>query len=630
MKNLALFFFLLALSIPGFSQKTKTEVSRFQYQTNTQTSTPQIVDTFLTGTQAHNPLYSTFSSWSDLGNTGLPALINQYRPIREALNPLMFEGSDGYGINNTNLVFYSANSPFSILGYNSGGTADKNGQTIKALFARNLKKKSNITVLGNYSNSDGHFSKQKCNSSAIRVNYLLIRKNYNLVTGFSRNSFSFNENGGLKSDEQLIGAYLPNLIPVNLSGAATKMSVLTWQGVQTGSIRLPGKHSITPDQPDSTVRDSLSETSSNKHSLRVVHAFRISSVSRKYTDSSSDSDFYQNTYSEDKATKDSMSFLSWTNDISLLSDTLHIGKHPVVLKGGINPDFYRYQYSNIVSNGYSLGLNGKITRRDQFNFIELAGNWTAAGYSAGDYKLAATYSLIPGKIENGSEISFELFVRGCSPDPIIREYQSNHFRWTNDFLRQHESGLNVKWNVTEIRSALAASIISNKGWIYFDTTGIPAQLKDRMTVLSLKGSKDFTAGAFRSSISALVQYSTSDKIRLPLFVGSTSTFMHHDIRFPSTGGEMQVEYGIDLSYSTGFYGYAYMPATGIFFAENEKVLGNYPNLNVFAQIKVKRTRMFVEWVQTFAGLLPEQSFAVLHYPSMRPHLKYGIYWHFYD
>ncbi|MCX6224198.1 MAG: hypothetical protein NTV01_05530, partial [Bacteroidia bacterium] len=364
--------------------------------------------------------------------------------------------------------------------------------------------------------------------------------------------------------------------------------------------------------------------------LRVAHAFRITDVSRKYSDSSSDSSFYQNTFSKNKVNKDSIRFLSWTNDISLLSDTLHIGKHPVMVKGGINPDFYRYQHDIIVSFGYSLGLNGKITKRDQFTNLELAGTWIAAGYPAGDYSLMAKYSLVPGKKENGSEISFELYTRGCSPDPVIRDYESNHFRWSNDFRRQHESGLSAKWNVPEIRSALTASIISNKGWIYFDTTGVPAQLNSRMTVLSMKGSKEFSAGPFRSTISALVQYSTSDKIRLPLFVGSTSTFMHHEIHFPKTKGELHVEYGLDLCYSTGFYGYSYMPASGIFFAQNEKIVGNYPNMNLFVQMKIKRTRVFVEWCQTFADLLPEQSFAVLHYPSMRPHLKYGIYWHFYD
>jgi len=629
MKNLALFILILAVSIPTFSQKSKTEVSRFQYQLSTRLTTPQPVDTALSGSQIHHPL-SSLSSWSNLGNTGLPALINQYRPVRDPLNPLIFEGVDGYGVNNTSLTFYSANNPFSMINYNSGGTADKNGQTIKALFARNLKQNGNITVMGNYSNADGHFSKQKCNSSAIQANYIRNRKNYSLVTGLSRHSFIFSENGGLKSDEDLASAYLPGLLAVNLSGATAKMTVLTWQGVQSGLIHFPRFHQTEVSQPDSTIRDSLAPPPINTQGIHLVHQFRISGVTRKYSDSSTDAGFYQNTYSDNKITKDSIGFLSWTNNISLLADTLHFGKLPVVLQGGINPDFYRYQRDSIVSSGYSLGLNGKISKRDQYTAMELSGRWVAAGYPAGDYNLTASYSLIPGKRENGPEMSFELFARGATPDPVIRDYRSNHFRWANDFSRQHESGLNVKVNVPKMSAGLVAGIVSNTGWIYFDTLGLPAQLDGRMFVFSAKGTKDFKAGVFRSSVSAMVQYSTSDRIRLPLFVGSTSTFIHHDISFPKTAGLLQIEYGIDLSYSSGFYGYAYMPATGVFYAENEKVLGNYPYLNVFAQMKVKRTRVFVAWCQTFADMLPEQSFAVLHYPSMRPHLKYGFYWHFYD
>jgi len=628
MKNLALSILILAFAIPAFSQKTKTEVTRFDYQVNTQTKTGQPVDTTLAGSQIHHPLYSSFSSWSDLGNTGLPALINQYRPVREALNPLIFEGIDGYGVNSNDLIFYSTQSPFSLLNYNSGGTADKNGQTIKALFARNIKKRDNITVLGSYYNSAGHFSNQNCNSSVIKANYLLKRKNYNLITGFSRNSFNFSENGGLKSDEDL-KTYLPSTISVNLTGAVTKMSILTLQGVQSGSINIGRKNTGIANPPDSTVRDSVPPSPKIK-SLHISHLFRISELSRKYSDLSADAVFYQNTYTATGAAKDSIRFLTWTNEINLRSDTVLIGKHPVVVIGGINPDFYRYRFEDNITNGYSFGLNGKISERDQFSYAELAGKWIMAGYPAGDYHLAAKYSLIPGKQVDGSEISFELFARGCSPDPVIRSYQSGHFGWHNDFSRQHEAGLTVDFKIPLIRSEITANLISNKGWIYFDTLGLPAQLNDRMNVFSLKGSKEFKAGVFRSSISALVQYSTSDKIRLPLFVGSTSTFIHHDISFPSTGGAMQLEYGFDLSFTSAFYGYAYMPATGIFFAENQKILGNYPYLNVFAQIKVKRTRLFVAWCETFADLLPEESFAVLHYPSMRPHLKYGIYWHFYD
>jgi len=483
--------------------------------------------------------------------------------------------------------------------------------------------------MGNYTNSNGHFDNQKCNSSGINANYILNRSNYSITTGIARHSFAAGENGGLKSDGDLAGAYRPELLPVNLNGASSKMMVLTWQGIQTGSISLKGKAPAS-EQSDSTALDSLTKPTPPRGKINIAHVFRISSVTRKYTDSNSDAPFYLNTYSDKLNSNDSVKFLTWTNDISLLSDTVHLGKFPLLLKAGVNPDFYRYQYDSLSSYGYAVGLNGKMAWSNQHSSLGITGKWVAVGFSAGDYNLNALYVIRPPSWEGKSEVAVNLFARGCSPDPVIRDFQSNHFRWTNDFLRQNETGLILNWKLTRIRLLLEASLIANKSRIYFDDIGMPAQMNGRMQVLSIKGSKEFSAGPFRSTVSALVQHSTSDKIRLPMFVGSSSTFIHHDISFPKTNGELQIEYGIDLNYSTAFFGYDFMPATGVFFIEDEKALGNYPYLNVFAQMKVKRTRVFVEWCQTFSDLLPEQSFAVLHYPSMRPHLKYGVYWHFYD
>lgn len=380
----------------------------------------------------------------------------------------------------------------------------------------------------------------------------------------------------------------------------------------------------------SLAADSIKKPVAEVKGIKFNHVFRISSISRKYSDAGSDAGFYANNYSGTKGTSDSVRFLSWTNRISLLTDTVHLGKFPLLFSGGLSPDMYRYLRADTVNVGIALGINGKVTTEGKTSRAEITAAWTAAGYSAGDYSLDATFTLLPGEKEKKPQVTLELFTRGCSPDPTIRDYKSAHFRWRNDFLRQREAGLNIRMDMPGIKTSLVAAIATDKNRIYFDTLGLPAQLTGRLTVYSLKATKEFKAGPFRSSVRALVQYSTSGEIRLPLFTGSTSTYMHHDIHFKSTGGEIQVEYGLDLNFNTAFYGYAYMPATGAFFLENEKELGNYPYLNIFAQMKVKRTRVFVAWCQTLADMMPAESFAVLHYPSMRPHLKYGIYWHFYD
>jgi hypothetical protein len=637
---------MLALTCNGFAQNTGQEVVKFRYRLPTQDSSRLVVDTLLSGSQIHHPFFKTFGSWSELGNTGLPALINQYRPVRKAINPILFEGFDGYGLSSTELDFYSAKSPFSLLNYNSGGTSDKNGQTISALFAKNLKNNGNISVMGDYFNSDGHFSKQKGNASRMYINYILNRKNYSLITGVSRFSFGFAENGGIKEDEKLATTQA-SFLPVNLSGAASKASILAIQGVQT-AVFYPGRKKPVQILPDSVaaadsaalpnlaaadslyVPDSLLTGKEFGKPLKIMHQFRLRDIQRRYSDVAADAGFYTNTYSENKITKDSVRFLTFTNDICAVYDSVRIGRFPMNLKGGISPDVYRYLRADSVNYGFSLGLNGAMSLKVNSFGVDVSGRWDAAGFTSGDYDLQAGVSLLPNGKKTVPIVRLEFKARGSSPDPMIRNYTSNHFTWTNDFLRQHETGITGLVEFPSRKASISAGLVTNTNRIYFDTLGLPAQLQGSMAVYFAKGTKEFRAGPLRSTITALVQYTGSDAIRLPLFAGSASTFMHHDIHFKLTGGELQIEYGFDLYYNTAFYGYGYMPATGAFINEDVKVLGNYPLLNVFGQMKVKRTRVFVAWCQTFADMLPQQSFAVLHYPSMRPHLKYGLYWHFYD
>jgi hypothetical protein len=262
--------------------------------------------------------------------------------------------------------------------------------------------------------------------------------------------------------------------------------------------------------------------------------------------------------------------------------------------------------------------------------VDVRGNWILAGFSAGDYGVGLTWTRNFGQEISGKQLSVKFFSHGNSPDPIIRNYNSNVYTWNSLFLRQHETGIDIDLALERAGLDFSLMLVADKNRIYFNEMALPAQDPGSRLAGMLEVSKHLKAGSFRSDISLMAQFTTSEYIRLPLGTAFTTAYMHHDFHFKTTNGTLGLEYGLDFRYNTPFTGYSYMPATGAFYLQNSVSMGNYPWLDFFAQIKVKRTRLFVEWCHTFSGLLAENSFPVAHHPYMRPHLKYGVYWHFYD
>ncbi|MFH0760411.1 MAG: putative porin [Bacteroidota bacterium] len=615
----------------AFSQTGEQTVTRNSTCMANLRETAVPVDTALSGSQIHNPLYGREASWSELGNAGLPAIRNQYRPLRNSMSPLIAEGYESYGAPDENLVFYRAKSPFTMVNYNSGGAQDKNGQTIRGLFARNLKKDGNITVYGTYINSDGHFNNQKSNMSMINANYRLMRKNYTLITGLARKKFNSGENGGLKDDASLAGSSYPKLLTVNLLKASSNTTDLAWQGVQ--SIRF-GMKNKAPVTDSLALPDSLNPVPPARQPekyIRIDHQFLIRDFNRKFLDDDPPADFYPFNPGTLNSVEDSVRFTTWTNSIDFVPDTLVIKDKSFSLRGGVRPDFFRYQYADTAQLGMRLGIGGEILYHGQKNTITVRGNWIAAGYAAGDYTASVTFNraFLAGS-DKESQLAMTVSTNKAGADPMVRKYRSTLFTWDNEFLKQNEAAIVIAYSIPFISLDFSLAGFYNEHRIYFNSDAIPAQLADPMVSGAFRVTKRFSAGPFRSSVSLMAQYSSSEIIRLPLLTGHSSTFMHHDIKFAKTQGVLEVEYGFDLRYTTRFTGYSYMPATGIFYLQDESSVGNYPWVDVFAQIKVKRTRLFVEWCHTFSGLMAANSFSVAHYPYMRPHLKYGVYWHFYD
>ena len=91
--------------------------------------------------------------------------------------------------------------------------------------------------------------------------------------------------------------------------------------------------------------------------------------------------------------------------------------------------------------------------------------------------------------------------------------------------------------------------------------------------------------------------------------------------------------GADIRYFTKYHAPAFMPNTGQFFIqpENDMVeIGNYPISNVYANLHLKRTRIYVMMYHINQGMGNQNAFYAPHYPINPRLFKFGVSWNFYD
>jgi hypothetical protein len=122
-------------------------------------------------------------------------------------------------------------------------------------------------------------------------------------------------------------------------------------------------------------------------------------------------------------------------------------------------------------------------------------------------------------------------------------------------------------------------------------------------VASLFLSKELTAWKFHLTGDILSQISSnSEVLDLPLMSVRSADSLSIGSDLSKQTEALNTQLGFDLIYHTPYYSYLYMPATGRFFRQQTATTGNYPFVNVFLNLKLKRTRIFIMFDQVNAGM----------------------------
>jgi hypothetical protein len=682
MKRYIIFFISFVVFAPAIGQKrnnsndtTKSQIvaSKFYYDYSGLYRTP--IDTSIKQFQIYNPAFSNFSINQYNGNLGLP-FQSSTGDEQTSYTDFLFDQYIRYNFHKPeDIIYYNTTSPFTKLTYFTGGPKSRQEQKLDILHVQNVNEKLGVGFLGTLSSSDGEFTNQKASKNCFSLFSSYDGKRYSYHFDISFNSFKANENGGVFSDslyENLPQAQL-NTIPVSIEAASSRTKnfsiFLQHRFYLTGSYKeedlsepvqaqKTAETSIkalndTTLRNDSTLIDTVKVTpllpakkiSRWNEVLSLVHQFHFDRYSRSYTDDltvnryngSLERSYYNNVFIDSTQTQDSLAFKRIENTLFLAVNAYSLLKIPAELRVGIKSqmDFFSY-------NGIPVLPDTQQFRRDEshintalvgtlFNRISKTITFAASaelyftGYKSGNLRINGDISKTIGK-------SFKMTLMGDfsveTPQYFVQDFESNHFQWHNNYTSKQSTNI-IKAQISheKLKIFLEGSTGTYINYIYFNEMALPTMATVPFVVNMIALKKYFDAGFFHTMFKVKLQTSGDQSaMPLPAFAGFNSTYTE----FQLVKNVLRMQLGFDAFYNTAYYANAYMPATGMYFTQNEKKIGNYPYADVFLNIKLKRARFSIKYENITSLFNSRSGYFIPHHPFNPGIIKFGVSWTFYD
>jgi hypothetical protein len=372
--------------------------------------------------------------------------------------------------------------------------------------------------------------------------------------------------------------------------------------------------------------DSIDSGDRRKGNLFLSNSTWWSRKSWLFTSASSDTNYFEHVYLDSSLTYDSSFFNDLFNQAMAEYIYQAYAGNPVFsLAAGVNYQCIDYFTSGSDTNlRYTEGIVRAGVSTGKFSF-QVSGTGTIDGDVGGLYNFdaEATYQLKPG----GSRV--RLTATTLKNPQSLRDgfYQSNHFIWSNDFDPFTCSGVSAAFDSDRLRLTLMARAYQLQNKVYYGSEQIPLVYTGEVGYGSLDLVKSLLLGKWGSDIRLSASWTdNNDVVTIPPYAAYASVYFKS--RFFKKA--MGFKGGVDFSTSGPYYLYGYMPATGVFYLQEEKETGNYPVFSMFVSMRIKTAGLFLRLDHMNAGLNDRSYYGALHQPMPGRTLKFGVTWDLID
>lgn len=367
-----------------------------------------------------------------------------------------------------------------------------------------------------------------------------------------------------------------------------------------------------------------------------IHTFKIERARHSYQSvSTPDENAY---YNKQGVSRDSTTAFSVKNvfGIALLEGFNRYAK--AGLTGYISHKFSRYDLMNADSmtvdrfTEQEIYVGGELAKRQGKTLhYSIDGEVGIMDKAMGQFRVNGNMDLNFRLWKDTVNLIVRGFVKNTLPSFYMRHYHSNLHVWDNDNMeKEFRTRVEGELNIDRWGTNLRAGVENVKNYTYLNQKAVPEQNSGNIQILSATLKQNFRAGIFHLDNEVTWQKSSNETVLpLPQF----SVYSNLYLLTKLAKKVLTVQLGADVRYFTKYHAPAYTPSIQQFHLqpENDQVeIGGYPIVNVYANLHLKRTRLFAMYSHVNQGMGTRNSFLVPHYPINPSLLRIGVSWNFYD
>ena len=310
----------------------------------------------------------------------------------------------------------------------------------------------------------------------------------------------------------------------------------------------------------------------------------------------------------------------------------------------LEPIQQRWTEQNISIGGQLNKTEGKTLH---FN---LTGEFWLAGEDASQLKLDFNTDLNFRLFKDTVRVAAKAFFHRTNPSFFYRRYHSKHLWWdSQDDLKQEMRTRiegNLSYSLTNTRLRLAIEEIQNYTYfgmnydLTYDAKGLISGRKNMTANVYQEGSninlltaqlfQDFRLGPLNwENVITYQNSSNSDVLPLP----SLNIFSNLYLKF-KIARVLDVELGGNVTYFTKYEAPDFCPMINQFAvqknAESRVELGEFPFVDVYANLKLKGVRFFVTMSNVLYSSANRKYFTTPHYPMNGSVMHIGVSWPFFN